>query len=293
MAASDGRRDALAERGHHAAGDENEGSHGEARFRKGIVYRLAVASATARAQALDPGSSPAGRRDVIPTWAAAGRAATTVHQPRDRHARLDPVAGATHPLRAHSEPGTDPDSLDLVWWLVPQFWEASLARQKEISPETRAEIIRLFTENVVVAAVKGRMGTLRVESFLDDDAIRESLRLVDSRGNRHAPVPAAEVDSALRAMLGALQPMLAGVIGQLGDNLNFYVFPARSEDGARPFDPIGQGRVMIELDGLSYEFRLPLGSLLNPRFDPDTGEEFPGKYLYSPYSGRRLQSSSP
>jgi hypothetical protein len=208
--------------------------------------------------------------------------------PRSAEAlRIDQVIADTQ------RTSSDPDSLDLVWWLVPQFWEASLARQKEISPETRAEIIRLFTENVVVAAVKGRMGTLRVESFLDDDAIRESLRLVDSRGNRHAPVPAAEVDSALRAMLGALQPMLAGVIGQLGDNLNFYVFPAGSEDGARPFDPIGQGRVMIELDGLSYEFRLPLGSLLNPRFDPDTGEEFPGKYLYSPYSGRRLQSSRP
>jgi hypothetical protein len=39
-------RDTLAERGHHAAGDENQGSHAFCCRRKAVVYRLTLRAAT-------------------------------------------------------------------------------------------------------------------------------------------------------------------------------------------------------------------------------------------------------
>lgn len=188
---------------------------------------------------------------------------------------------------------SDPDSLDMVWWLVPQFWEAALNKDASVPPATRAEIVRLFTDNVVVAAVKGSMGTLTVESFLDSDALRERIHFIDTRGTRHAPLPSSKVDVGLQVMLGAMQPVIASVAGQLGEHLEFFVFPARDGDGAMIADPFQDGTLVVELDGLDYPFRLPLASVLEPRFDPDTGESFPGNYRYSPYTGKPLQPVAP
>lgn len=44
---------------------------------------------------------------------------------------------------------------------------------------------------------------------------------------------------------------------------------------------------------VSQEFGIhqaPLGSLLPPMIDPQTNEEFPGDFLYNPYSGGKLRT---
>jgi hypothetical protein len=218
--------------------------------------------------------------------AAHGSGATPM--PREADAiRIDELLSDTQ------RTSSDPDSLDMVWWMVPQFWESVLAGNPDASPRVREEVTALFSRHIVVAAVKGQMGTLRVESFLDGSELRERIRIVDPRGVRHAPIPEAEVDPTLRAMFGAMQPMIADVVGQLGDNLSFFVFPATDAEGRAIADPLADGRFLVELEDVEYRFRLPLASLLVPRMDPGTGEEFPGNFLYNPYTGTRLAAPEP
>jgi hypothetical protein len=49
----------------------------------------------------------------------------------------------------------------------------------------------------------------------------------------------------------------------------------------------------VVLAGTEFKFRLPLGSLLPPKFDPNTHEKFPGNYIYSPYTGSKLVNDVP
>ena len=42
-----------------------------------------------------------------------------------------------------------------------------------------------------------------------------------------------------------------------------------------------------------FRYRLPLGSVLPPRFDPNTEETFPGNYNYSPFTGAKLTTHLP
>ena len=49
----------------------------------------------------------------------------------------------------------------------------------------------------------------------------------------------------------------------------------------------------VRLGKKKYDYRLPLGSVLAPRYDPDTGEQFPGNYFFNPYTGTKLVLSKP
>ena len=49
----------------------------------------------------------------------------------------------------------------------------------------------------------------------------------------------------------------------------------------------------MTLGDATYRWRLPLGSLLPPRYDAKTGEKFSGNYLYSPFTGKELTTKAP
>lgn len=181
------------------------------------------------------------------------------------------------------------DTVDLVWWIPPQFWASVLADSADVPEKTRLEIEDIFAQYTVVAAVKGSIGNLGVDKFVSDDEMRAQLRLVDPYGTSHAPLAADELDSRLTAMVQVLKPLMANVVGQMGTNLNFYAFPAKTQDGRPVADPLGAGKLTVKLGADEYAFRLPLGSLLPPRHDPASGEVFPGSYHYNPYTGAALQ----
>lgn len=186
----------------------------------------------------------------------------------------------------------DTDTLDLVWWIPEQFWAAVMAGEEDGDAETREQFGEVFRRNVVIAAVKGDIGTLGSTSFTSEAELRGQLRVLDPSGKPLAPIPADKVDPKLNLLLQIMRPMFKNVAGELGGNLQFYVFPAQV-DGKPLADPLGQGRFTVMLGKTPYVFRLPLGSLLVPQRDPATGESFPGSYSFNPYTGAALSPESP
>jgi hypothetical protein len=178
-----------------------------------------------------------------------------------------------------------------VWWIPAEFWMAAMAADKKVPDSEKQDIIDLFRENTVVGVVVGEMGALGVQKFRSDDDIRAGLRLVDPAGREYAPLAANKVDKQLQLMLQILKPMLASVVGEMGNNLNFYVFPGKAKDGKRTADPLAEGKLVVKLSDESYPFRLPLGSVMPARFDPVTGERFPGSYRFNPFTGAQLQAN--
>lgn len=192
-------------------------------------------------------------------------------------------------LRETQKTSPSTDTVDLVWWIPPQFWASVLADNADVPDKTRAEIQEIFAQYTVVAAVKGSIGNFGVDKFTSDEEMRAQLRLVDPQGTSYAPIAADKLDSRLVVMVQILKPLMANVVGQMGTNLNFYAFPAKAQDGKPVADPLGTGKLTIKLGSEEYAFRLPLGSLLPPRHDPASGEAFPGSYRYNPYTGAALQ----
>lgn len=182
------------------------------------------------------------------------------------------------------------DSMDMVWWIPEQFWTAVMAQDENPDPRTSDEFAEVFRRNVVIAAVKGEMGALGVGTFESEEALRARLRVIGPDGKPLAPLPADKIDRKLAMLVEVMRPMFKSLLGDMGSNLQFYVFPA--EVGGKPVaTPLGKGTFTVMIDKTPYEFRLPLGSLLVPQRDPATGETFPGSFSFNPYTGAALRES--
>jgi hypothetical protein len=62
-----------------------------------------------------------------------------------------------------------------------------------------------------------------------------------------------------------------------------------SRSATRPLnDPLEPGAFQFSVYEQTVHWRKPLASLLPPKLDPKTQEEFPGKYYYNPSTGGKL-----
>ncbi|GAB3089451.1 hypothetical protein [Lysobacter terrae] len=185
------------------------------------------------------------------------------------------------------------ESLDLIWWIPVEFWDVVLANEKGMDEKTRREFSDLFRSYTVVAAVKGTIGSFGVSTFESEADLRAKLRVRDASGKQYPPIAADKMDRRLTMLIQIMRPMFKNLLGEMGDNLQFYAFPGKGSDGKRLADPIGSGTFSVNLGDESYSYRLPLGSLLVPSRDAKTGEVFPGSYRFNPYTGSELTTESP
>lgn len=187
----------------------------------------------------------------------------------------------------------DSKEVEIAWWIPPEYWQASLSQQPDVNAEMRRQFAATFDDYNIVAIVQGSMADDLQYRFSDEASVRESTRLVDTKGGTHQPLPLAQIPPALAATLAFLKPILSASMGPMGESMYFIVFPGNDDRGNRLIDPVGDGRMRITTRVNEYSFRLPLGALLPEQRDAASGESFPGDFLYNPYTGSALQSGSP
>jgi hypothetical protein len=71
--------------------------------------------------------------------------------------------------------------------------------------------------------------------------------------------------------------------------MELIVYPA-VVDGQRLNDPLKPGAFQFAVYDQTFRWRTPLASLLPKKIDPKSKEEFPGNYLYNPYTGDKLKT---
>lgn len=181
------------------------------------------------------------------------------------------------------------DTLELVWLIPQRYWEASAAQQPTLSDEDRNRFLGQLDGYLLLASVRGEVGIAGIDQFASADVVRDGLRIVDAAGTSHAPLAPEQVPAPLKNLLSVLRPVMANMIGPMGDNMHFVVFASRDAKGRPLFDPLSEGRIQVITSRRTYPFRTPLGSVLPPRLDASTGESFPGDYHYNPYTGGALK----
>jgi hypothetical protein len=63
-------------------------------------------------------------------------------------------------------------------------------------------------------------------------------------------------------MLVMMKPVLANMLGPLGQNMHFFLFPAQTKAGARIAGATEKGHFKIKLGENEFTWRLPLDALL-------------------------------
>ncbi|MET0280228.1 MAG: hypothetical protein ABW278_03760 [Steroidobacteraceae bacterium] len=176
--------------------------------------------------------------------------------------------------------------VQLVWWLPHQFWEESMKSNAAIPAAARDQILTTFGDYTMLAMMRATAGLTGITDGVSKDELLKNLS-VDVDGKKLEPLPPDQLSPVAQLLLAQLKPAMASMVGQLGENLEFVVFPAKV-DGKPLLDAAKAGNFTVKLYDQTATWRLPLGSLLPKRSDRKTGEQFPGNYNFNPYTGDKL-----
>lgn len=185
----------------------------------------------------------------------------------------------------------DGTHLYMTMWAVPGFWlkAAELGGQ---DPESKdAERLGQFARDYNMLLVN--KATLDVDGdskYATEEALRATTRLLDSEGNSYAPISDKDMKREMRGMIAMLREYMRESNGD-ASHMQILLFPGKNKAGKYFADATAPGMLVATVDGQRLEYRLPLGSLLEPKRDPATGETFPGNFEFSPYTGTRLEAA--
>jgi hypothetical protein len=176
--------------------------------------------------------------------------------------------------------------LTMVWWIPAEFWDVSLAGNPNVTPDTAAQVHAAFQDYQVFALLRANTGLQGLSNVASKADLLSNGRL-EVDGKMITPIDPDKVPAAVQTILGAMKPLLAGMLGQMGQSIELVVYPATS-DGRRVTDPMKPGSFQFTLYDQTFHWRLPLASLLPKKIDRKSKEEFPGNYDYNPFTGDKL-----
>ena len=186
--------------------------------------------------------------------------------------------------------------VSLAWWMPTEFWQASFAKSSETPASLNKDVAEAFSGVSVIAIAEADISSLASFDFYSREDVEKNLVVtyVDSQGTQHVLQAENKINRKLEVLLGIMKPILASAVGNLGSNLNFYVFHdmAPSDKHARLIDPYSSGYIDVQFTtklGMVNHSRiqLPLDSLFVPRMCPG-GRKAHITWKYCPWDGTPL-----
>jgi len=172
-------------------------------------------------------------------------------------------------------------SIKMVWWMPTIYWTVSNQGNSFVTDEMVKELELAVKDYNIIAALDGSIGPFGMK-YNDDTTVI----LVDQKGNKYNTIPNEEISSETLSVLDVLKPVLSRMIGKMGENLNFYVFPLFEDDSS--IDPYKDGSFTVLVNDESFKYKLPLGSLFEKKKCTIDDELYNGAWTYCPFHGSEL-----
>ncbi|MAX81073.1 MAG: hypothetical protein CL843_12980 [Crocinitomicaceae bacterium] len=179
------------------------------------------------------------------------------------------------------------DKMRIVWWIPSEFWQIALAEEGSVSQDQIDAFIEVFDQYTLFAMADGDISTFGNVSYKTKNEIINSTYIITDDKEYH-PIPTSEVSGDMTVILGMFTPVLANMLGTMGENMHFIVFQPENEKGNPLINPTEKGAFTIMLAGEAFNFRLPVGALMPAKWCEKDQEEFNGAWNYCPYCGSKL-----
>ncbi len=178
--------------------------------------------------------------------------------------------------------------MTIVWWMPEDYWRASLAQSPTATPEQMQKILDTLRPYTLFAVIDGKVGTYGGVVYKPEAETRASIKLKDSYGNGYLPLGESEINADAKSFLLAMKPALVSVLGPMGQNMYFFVFPAKDKEGRNIADAKKEGSFVVQLGDREFKWSLPLPALLLAKICPTCKEKLSGAYKFCPWDGTKL-----
>jgi len=191
--------------------------------------------------------------------------------------------------------GAGDSHVAMAWWLPVEFWEAILARDTTTSEVDKKNMLDTLSGVSLIAAVQADISSFGAFNFYSKDEVEKTLQVsyTDATGAKQILSVMETVDPDVEMLLNIFKPILGGAMGNMGNNMHFYVFSDQSKSKKRVLDPYQKGIINIGLKkksgGQMYGvIETPLNALFIPRKCPN-GKEAHISWEYCPWTGTSLK----
>jgi len=177
----------------------------------------------------------------------------------------------------------------LIWYIPHEYWKSSFQQNKSLSPEEIEKFMKIVKPYTLFLIVEGKIGQFGSVDYKDEKTIRQGLKLKEMNGSLITPIADDEIKSDMKNFLSLVRPILTNMLGPMGQNMNFFVFPSLSPSGKEYLNPVKDGNFSLFLSEREFKWRLPLGALMPKKKCPVDEETFSCNYKFCPFHGNRLE----
>ena len=179
-----------------------------------------------------------------------------------------------------------------AWWIPVEFWQAALSQVNPALVQQSLDVLKPYS---MVAVVQADVTALGGFVFYPRADLQQRLQLQwqPSQGEVVTLRPVSQPNSTLQNMVTQLSPLLSRAMGEMGRNLQFFVFEDVKADGARVTDPYSAGTLRVNLASsetqaaAQLEIELPVNALYEPRLCAN-GKPAHISWRYCPWDGQPL-----
>jgi len=180
------------------------------------------------------------------------------------------------------------NNMSFTFWIPTSYWEIALKDNPSITKGTVNQIKMAFKDYIFLCVLDFEMNTNGSLSFTSEPDLRKSLFLQDSSGTKYYPLKPHEISSEAKELSATLSPMFSQMLGQFGSGMYLYFFEVKDKKGNNLIDEYKTRDFSVHHSNKSFNFNLPLVTLLPPKICPVDQEEMKGNWQYCPYHGTKL-----
>lgn len=122
------------------------------------------------------------------------------------------------------------DEMTLIWWIPEEFWQISFAQDPTATEAQSEEFIKILHPYTLIAVVDGKVGSFGGVTYRSEADIRANINIRDSQGAYYMPFNEDEVDADVKNLLSMIKPVIVNMLGPLGQNMHFLLFPAKNKN---------------------------------------------------------------
>ena len=179
--------------------------------------------------------------------------------------------------------------MTLIWWIPEDFWRVSFEQDPNMTAAQTEAFIKVLRPYMVIVAVDGKIGSFGGITYKPESTIRNSIQLIDNQRNSYRSLSNEKVNADTKNFLSMMKPVFANMLGPMGQNMHFFLFPSKNKGGRNIADAKREGAFSVKLDKREFKWRLPLGSLIARKICPVDGEKLSGAWKFCPWHGVELK----
>lgn len=192
-------------------------------------------------------------------------------------------------IKETQSPISTHDSLDLVWYVPIEFWQAATYSPSADSSK-RDSLMASLEPYFMIITVQADISPVGAFDYFE---MKPQSLYRPSSGTTETLEPVTKLSKDMEMVILLMKPILSQALGSLGQSINYYVFADRREDGSRRISPYDPGVIEVAMSGRDSKIRsqhrieLPLDALHVPRLCAN-GKPAHVSWTHCPWDGAKL-----